>query len=39
MSAYIKKTERAQTNDLILHFKKARASKTQNKERKNKNKG
>jgi hypothetical protein len=47
MSAYIKKTERSQINDLMLHLKllekqeQKTPSKTQNKqkERNNKNKG
>jgi hypothetical protein len=43
-SAYIKRTERSQINDLMLHLKlldKKRTSKSQNKqkERNNKNKG
>jgi hypothetical protein len=44
MSTYIKRTERSQISDLMLHLKlldKTRTSKTQNKqkERNNKNKG
>jgi hypothetical protein len=44
MSAYIKRTERSQINDLMLHLKllqKTRTSESQNKqkERNNKNKG
>jgi hypothetical protein len=44
MSAYIKKAERSQINDLMLHLKfpeKERTSKTQvkQKDRNNKNKG
>jgi hypothetical protein len=39
MNAYIKRTERSQNNDLMLHLKwKTRASKSQNKQKQRNNK-